>query len=273
LTEVDEDAVASTQLDERRLGDRRPASQLRRSSEGTLHRQLYETLVDMIRNGQARPGDRMPTEAQLGEQYDVSRTTARRALDELRRQGLVERKPGKGTFVLPPRLHAPIAHLHSLTDVIEHLGYTPGTLTLSVARRAADEGVAKDLGIEVGDTVVVVDRVRTADGDPVYVGSSTLNTVAFPALAEVDFSTGGMYAIFVTVTGLGLERAVQWLSAVAADPQTAKSLAVEPGSPVLKLERVVYLEGGIPVESVVGHFHGDLYKAYSESRPLGGGQV
>jgi GntR family transcriptional regulator len=240
---------------------------LRRSSEGTLHYQLYLTLLKMIRSGEVRPGDRMPTEAELVESYAVSRTTARRALDELRRQGLVAREPGKGTFVLPPRLDAPIPHLHSITDEIEHLGYRPGIVPLSVEQVEADETVAEQLRVPVGSTLLMVTRSRTADGEPVYVSDSTLNTVAFPDLAAADFSTDGMYRIFERVTGLPLAKAVQWLSAVSAGREVARVLKIKTGAPVLKLERVVYLEGDIPVESVTGYFHGEVYKHYSEARP------
>lgn len=236
---------------------------LTRSNEGTLHHQLYHTLSEMIRSGAVKPGERLPTEAELVEAYGVSRTTARRALDELRREGVVERQPGKGTFLRQPRLNAAIPHLHSITDEIEHLGYKPGTVPLSVEQGRADQTVAQQLAIEVGDPVLVVKRIRTADDQPVYVATSTLNITRFPELANTKF-TEGMYPQFESLTGRRMSRGVQWLSAVPASSAVARSLQTRSGAPVLRLELIVYFEGDLPVETVDGYFHGRRYKHYSQ---------
>jgi GntR family transcriptional regulator len=193
----------------------------------------------------------------------VSRTTARRALDELRREGVVERQPGKGTFLLQPRLHATIPHLHSLTDEIEQLGYKPGSVPLSVGETVADEVQAGQLRIAVGDPVLVVTRLRTADGRPVFLVTSTFNVARFPKLRDADFAQG-MYAQFEGLTGRQVSYAVQWLSAVPATAEVARRLELKPRAPVLRLERIVILDGDLPVETVNGFFHGQLYKFYSE---------
>ena len=236
---------------------------LTRSNEGTLHHQLYRTLSDMIRTGVVKPGERMPTEAELVEAYGVSRTTARRALDELRREGVVERQPGKGTFLRQPRLNAAIPHLHSITDEIEQLGYKAGTVPLSVEEAAADETVAEQLAINVGDPVLVVKRIRTADDQPVYVATSTLNITTFPELRKTKMNQG-MYPQFEALTGRRMSRGVQWLSAVPASAAVARSLQLRSGAPVLRLELIVYFEGDLPVETVDGYFHGRRYKHYSQ---------
>ena len=239
------------------------AGRLTRSNEGTLHHQLYRTLSEMISSGKVKPGERLPTEAELVDAYGVSRTTARRALDELRRQGVVERQPGKGTFVLQPRLHAAIPHLHGITDEIEQLGYTAGTVLLSVDRGEADETLATQLQLRVGDPVLVVQRIRTADGRPVYASRATFNITLFPQLEDADFRQG-MHPQLERLTGRPLSKVVQWLSSVPASKDVARKLDVKAGVPVLRCERVVYLEGDIPAEAVEGSFHGRLYKHYSE---------
>jgi len=78
-----------------------------RSSEGTLYQQVLSRLIEAIESGKISAGDKLPTEAELVQSYGISRTTARRALDELRRQGLVRREPGKGTFRAGPVLSRP----------------------------------------------------------------------------------------------------------------------------------------------------------------------
>lgn len=243
-----------------------PARGLTRSEAGTLYAQLYNSLLSQIRDGVYAPGERLPTEAELGELYGVSRMTVRRALDELRRVGLVERKPALGTFVAEPPLSARISGLHSLTDEILQLGMTPGSTLLAREDVPASAEVATQLSLSEGATVLRLDRVRTADGRPFYVASSFLNTVVFPELASQDYSSAtlSLLATYRRVLGFEVERMTQFLSATAA-PQLAREVfGLAAGSPVLLFERVVYLGGNRPVEYVRAYFRGDSYKFYSE---------
>ncbi len=80
-----------------------------RTSAGTLYHQILLALTERIESGEIGVGDRLPSEADLVAEFGVSRTTARRALDELRRQGLVRREPGRGTFLASPRLRSNLA--------------------------------------------------------------------------------------------------------------------------------------------------------------------
>ena len=124
---------------------------LSRTNAGTLYHRLLGVLRGRIESGEIGVGDRLPSEADLVSAFGVSRTTARRALDELRRQGLVRREPGRGTFLASPRLRSNLAYLHSSSEEIERWGYTPGArrLILREERKANDE-IAGRLEIEVG---------------------------------------------------------------------------------------------------------------------------
>lgn len=245
--------------------------ELTRSDAGTLHGQLLRTLVKSIEDKSVEVGDRLPTEAELAQQYAVSRTTARRALDELRRMGYVERRPGLGTFVSTPRLNATIPHLHSVTAEIEQLGYKPGSRLISLKREPADQTTAEHLRIGIGDDVLSVRRVRTADDSPFYFAESKLNLVEFPSLADADYAAGdlSMYKLFERSTGRAVERVTQWFSAVPAPVDVAKLLDCKKGAPLLLLERVLFVEKDCPVESVKAYFHGETYKYYSEHSARG----
>jgi GntR family transcriptional regulator len=243
-----------------------PRVELLRSNEGTLHAQIYRALVERITRGDVRAGDRMPTESELMTSYSVGRATARRALDELRRANLVERRPGRGTFVSAPRLQASIPHLHSITTEIEELGYTPGSELVSARVVRADPIAAQQLNIERSDPVMQVKRLRTADGQPFYFAVSALNLVRFPHFRDVDFSSPSLslYRLFEEVTGRKVARVTQWLAAVAATGEAAGHLNVADGHPLLEMERVLFVDGDIPVESVRAWFIGGTYRFYSE---------
>ena len=242
------------------------ASELTRSDEGTLHGQLFRNLADQIKRGEARPGDRLPTEAELSSTYGVSRTTARRALDELRRANLVDRQPGKGTFVAMPRLQATIPHLHSVTSEIEQLGFRAGSKLISLREGVADERLAASLKLALGDRVLFLKRLRTADERPFYFAESALNLARFPNLSTADFEAPSLslYRLFEQVSGRRVEYVKQWLSATAADREAAKYLGVRTGFPLLQLERILFLEGDDPIETVRAFFLGNTYKYYTE---------
>jgi GntR family transcriptional regulator len=241
-------------------------SSITRSDEGTLHGQLYRVLAKRIATGELKVGKRLPTEAELVSEYAVSRTTARRALDELRRASLVERLPGRGTFVAPPKLKTAIPQLHSITREIEQLGYRPGSKVLSLEEGVADENERSHLRLGEGARVLRVRRLRTADEQPFYVADSTLNLVLFPKLQEVDYGRPNlsMFKVFEEVSGRRVHRVAQWLSAVPATAEVAKHMELSRGTPVLQLERILYVGADSPIESVRAFFRGESYKFYTE---------
>jgi GntR family transcriptional regulator len=237
-----------------------------RTGAGTLYAQLYSTLLAQIRAGEYRSGERLPTEAELGEIYGVSRMTVRRALDELRRGGFVERKPALGTFVAEPSLAAQISGVHSLTDEIVQLGMTPGSVLLRQEMVAVGDVAGQQLQLAADETVLRLERVRTADGRPFYVAQSYLNTVEFPVLVDEDFTADDLSLLdtYGRVLGLGVERMTQLVSATLAPPLAQRAFDLKPSAPVLVFERTVYVGGNRPVEYVKAYFRGDSYKFYSE---------
>ena len=240
--------------------------ELVRSSSGTLHAQLYDTLLEQIRSGVFAPGSKLPTESELIDLYGVSRMTVRRAVDDLRRDGIVERKPALGTFVRDQPLAARITGLHSLTDEILQLGMTPGSRLLAQATAPATPEVAQQLEIDPGSDVLRLDRVRTANDRAFYVAESYINIQRFPVLLDQDYAapTLSLLATYRDVLGSNVERMPQLVSSVGAPPLVAEVFGLEPGDPVLRFERSVYLQGGAPVEHVTAFFRGETYKFYSE---------
>ena len=209
-------------------------------------------------------GDRLPSEADLVAEFGVSRTTARRALDELRRQGLVRREPGRGTFLASPRLRSNLAYLHSFSEEIERWGYTPGVRLVSQEERAAGEEVAAWLGVEAGDMVLYVRRLRLADERPIFVCNSHLPIGRFPALKDADYGTVSLSRLMEERTGRRIEHARQWIGAATAEPDVAGLLEIPSGVPVLKIRRITCVTGEEPAEVVEAFFHPERYQHYNE---------
>ncbi len=235
-----------------------------RHSGGTLYHQVLSRLVESIESGVFGVGDRLPSEADLVRDYGVSRTTARRALDELRRRGLVLREPGRGTFLVSPRLHSNLAYLHSFSEEIERWGYRPGARLVLQKEIGADKEVSEHLSVSPGEKVLYVRRLRLADEQPIFVCDSHLPVTRFPALLEADYGSVSLHRLVEESTGLRVMRARQWIGAAAVPADVAQLLEIEAGTPALKVERVALLEGEAPVENVTAFFHPGRYKHYNE---------
>ena len=237
---------------------------LSRTSAGTLYHQILLGLTERIESGQVGVGDRVPSEADLVAEFGVSRTTARRALDEFRRQGRVRREPGRGTFLASPRLRSNLAYLHSFSEEIERWGYTPGVRLVSQEERAAGEEVAAWLGVEVGEEVLYVRRLRLADERPIFVCDSHLPIGRFPALKDADYGTVSLSKLMEERTGRRIEHARQWIGAATAEPDVAGLLEIPAGVPVLKIRRITCVSGEEPAEVVEAYFHPERYQHYNE---------
>jgi GntR family transcriptional regulator len=161
-----------------------------------LYHQILLELTDRIESGEIGVGDRLPSEADLVVEFGVSRTMARRALDELRRQGLVRREPGRGTFLASPRLRSNLAYLHSFSEEIERWGYTPGVWLVSREERIAGEEVAASLGVVAGEKVLFVRRLRLAARRPIFVCDSHLPVTRFPVLKDADYEAISLSRLF-----------------------------------------------------------------------------
>ena len=237
---------------------------LSRSSAGTLYQQLLRVLRVWIESGDIGVGDRLPSEADLVRDHGVSRTTARRALDELRRQGLVRREPGRGRFLGTPRLWSNLAYLHSFSEEIERWGYRPGARLVAREERSAGGEVASRLSVEKGEPVLYVRRLRLADELPIFVCDSYLPVSRFPDLRDADYGAVSSSRLFEETVGLKVERAHQWIGAAAAPEDVAGLLEIGAGVPLLRIERVARVAGDAPIESVEAFFHPGRYRHYNE---------
>jgi DNA-binding GntR family transcriptional regulator len=236
------------------------------SGTGTLYQQLVEPLLRRIEAGELSAGGRLPTEAQLMREHAVSRTTARRALDELRLRGLVSREAGRGTFVTAPSIRVDLPYLHTVAGEIERMGHRPGVLLLDRAERLAGETIASRLGIGPRDPVLRLRRLVTADDHPMVVCDSHLNLARFPRLADAELPLS-VIDVVGTCTGERIRRARHWVGAAGAAVEVARLLGMRRTAPVLMLERIVEVGDGIVVETARAYLHPGRCRSYGEVAP------
>jgi GntR family transcriptional regulator len=158
--------------------------------------------------------------------------------------------------------------LLSFSQEVEQIGYRPGTVLLKVTESAVPMSVDHYLGLQPGQLVLRVVRLRTADDRPIALATSWLNLIRFPDLRDLDYTRLSLYDLFEEDQGLTIVRAVQRISADLATPQEAEALTSSTGSPVLRLSRTTFIagdqRGGMPIEHVEAAFNGRMYSVETE---------
>ncbi len=224
------------------------------------HYRLRAALVEKIASGQWAPHQPIPSERALEEMFKVSRTTVRRALDDLVRQGLVYREHGRGTFVAPVHDVAPQAKLLGFAEELERTGRPVFARALEWEVMPAAADMAGLLSLAEGDPVVRVHRVFELDHAPVlFVESFLPRDLGGPDLVQRLIETGSLYRA-AELGGIIIARGEQRLRAVLIDEQTAERLGVPAGSPGLELTRTTYSLEGSPVEVSRAVYRGDRYE-------------
>jgi GntR family transcriptional regulator len=238
--------------------------QIDRSSKLPLYHQLYEILREQILRGEWQPGDMIPPEPELIEQYQVSRTTVRQVLDILVNEGLIYRQQGRGTFVAHPTVEQALVRIVSFIEDMRQRGVEPSTEVLSSDLIPAPQDIAQKLEIEQGEELARLKRLRLADSEPMSVEESYLVHRYCPGVLEGDYASNPLRQTLDRDYGIRLVRAKQVIRAILAPRHLARLLSIPSQSALLHIERVSYSQQNIPVEFLRMYYRGDRYTLYSE---------
>jgi GntR family transcriptional regulator len=227
--------------------------------------QLQEILEGVV--GALDPGAVLPSERLLAQRYGVARATVTQAIDGLVSRGLVYRVHGSGTFVAEPKFRQPLT-LTSFTEDMRARGMTPGSVVRSQAIVPASEVVARHLALVPGTPVVHLERVRTADGEPMALERTHLPAQRLPGLEDADLTDASLYELLERAWGVRVAEADQWASVVRVTEDEAALLHVSASQPALLFQRVTRDPAGTPVEYVRSLYRGDRYEVHTRLERL-----
>ena len=229
--------------------------------------QIEDRLTEAIEVGDLKPGDRLPPERDLAGQLEVSRMTLRQALEALERRGLLRRTVGRrgGTFVAEPKIERDLTALAGLTQQLVRQGHQAGARVLSAEEGPAGTRTAEALGLERGDRVFEVIRLRLSDGEPLALERSLFPAERFPGLLGHGLE-GSLYALLEKEYGQAPRRAEERLEPVLAEPGQGELLGVKAGAPLLLVERTAFSADGVALEFARDLYRGDRTRVLVESR-------
>ena len=229
-----------------------------------LHHQVYLDLRSALDDGEWLPGDRVPPERELARRYGCSLITVRRALTELAREQRLERTPGRGTYVLHPRIDRDLSDVKSFTEEMESRGLDPETRLVGARPESAGEAVAAALGLEPGSPTLYLERLRLANGEPLLLEQVHLPAERFPGLLASDLEHSSLYELLTTRYDTHIARARETLEPVLLRAREARLLGRPPRTPALLVEGIAFTANGVPVEFGRTYVRGDRTRYYVE---------
>lgn len=213
----------------------------RSDSVPSLHQRILGDIERRILSGQWPPGHRIPFEMELAAQYDCSRMTVNKALSQLAKGGLIERRKRSGSFVTQPHAQSAVLEIRDIKAEVQSLGLTYDYELLQREQRRADGEERDRLDLKAGAIVLALVCRHFAGRKPFSYERRLINLAAVPEAAAQPFDK--------TAPGPWLIERVPWsaaehrIQAVGADAEMAKMLEIPVGTPCLQVERRTRMNG------------------------------
>jgi GntR family transcriptional regulator len=233
-----------------------------------MYFQLKELLREKIASGEWKPGDMVPSERELSEQYHISRMTARQALSELATEGLLRREQGRGTFVARPKIEHGLTRLTGFTEDIQARGMQPGALVVRLELIRPPLLAMRALQIAPEEEVLLLERLRLAGGEPIALETCHLHFGGVVDLLNEDFENNSLYQILSEQYQITPARAEQKIGADLCSRREQELLKIGEGAPVLRNKRITFDQWGRPFEYTESAYRADRYVFQAELNAL-----
>jgi GntR family transcriptional regulator len=231
---------------------------LNKNSRIPLYAQLMDILIKKIKN-KMEENEKIPSEREMCEIYDVSRTTVRQAISELEREGYIYRKHGKGTFVLSQKVNQNLECFYSFTEEMKKLGKVPSSKVIKFEILKISNDIIDKMEVKKGDLFYKFTRLRLADGEPMMLETTYVPYNIFPGITKENLNTTALYSIFRDSFNIRVEYAKEIFLPVLANEVEAKYVNVEVGSPSLKITRYSFDKFNKIIEYTVSLARGDRF--------------
>jgi GntR family transcriptional regulator len=260
-TVIDRDALIASGAP---AAERAVAGEINRASPVPLYYQVYSAILHDIRDGRLRRGQTLPTEAEIGERFGVSRITVRQALADLVRAGHLGRERSRGPLrVKSAPIEQRLARLTSffIADALAQ-GHEPRFVFRGAERTAAEEK-SGPLGLAPSDLVTRIERLLLDRDEPLALLTSFIPERCCPNLIDLDLS-GSIVPVLEDRYGLRMVNAVQRLSARMAAESERTLLGLEPRAVVVVIKRLTRAEDDQPLEFLECVLRADRYEFVME---------
>jgi GntR family transcriptional regulator len=229
----------------------------REQSYQAKHRRIIETLTREIEEGRLRSHDRLPSDKELCERWQVSRSTVRKAMDQLADRGKIFRIPGKGSFVAFQKISHPTSQLLSFSEKMKAQGLALETKLIQQTMIEPDEDIASMLRLSSGDRVLKIQRLRIVLNEPMALQTSYIPEALGRDIIEEDFTTTSLNQLMQEKCHVRLSRSDVWIEAPILSQREKKLLGSQSLPLFLAVVGLTYDQDDNPVRFSRGVFRGD----------------
>ena len=214
-----------------------------------LYFQLKQELLRMLEDNQIETGSRLPSEKELAAEAGLSRFTVRQALDELQREGWLEKQQGRGTFASKPKVPLSIAfRLVGFSEDMSRKGYRVSSRVIDSRLVTPSKEVAKALALRPGKPAIFIQRLRGVNGQPFLVDNVYVSPDLCPGLESIDLTDASLIRVMETRYRRPIVRAHRTLTIATAEAWVAKLLGVARGSSLYRLTDLMHIASGEPIQ-------------------------
>ena len=236
-------------------------NRLDKDSPIPLYYQVERIIVEEIENGNYPVGSMIPTEKELSEFFDISRTTVRQAIIDLVREGKLYRVKSKGTFVKKQKINQDLEKtLQFFCSDVANSGGVARTEVLKLEKTELPANIARDAKMDDGSEVVVLSRLLFSNDDPVVKTDSYFWKTDFSKFKDKDFSKDSYLDILSSNQETALKKIVRTCEACKAGYEDEMYLKMQKGSPILYVKTWGYNENEELIEFTVSRHRGDYSK-------------
>ena len=222
-----------------------------------MYLQVKNELEKMIKSGELKPGDRIYSESELCEKYNVSRITAKKSLDELVQDGCVYRIQGRGSFVQGPKIDHKLSNFYSFTEEVKARGMIAQSIILNTEIVVPDQEVIENLNLESNEKVYFIRRLRMANDAIIALDNSYIPCSICEHLTKEDLTNHSLYEM-LNMQGVVPDKAVESFLAVGLNEEEANLLGEKVGTASLKVCRKTYCKNRL-IEYNYRFYKGNQY--------------
>jgi GntR family transcriptional regulator len=231
-----------------------------KSSSQPLYTQIQGIIEKDITSGKLKPGNRILSEQEIAAKYEVSRVTARKALENLVVKNLLYRQAGKGTFVAEHVMAYEFSTMLSFSRSLRSRGFEVRTEILDQALIPCPPEIAQQLRIPANAGLVLIRRLRYIDGIAAAIHTSYFDARIYTPLLKIDLKTESILEAAERVGRIHMSYSIDSLRAVPVTAIDGRILGIRSGAPALELEGIVFDEKNIPSRYTRGIYRGDMFR-------------
>lgn len=224
-----------------------------------IYIKIHNQIKRDIENNKYKVGERIPAERRLALQFNVSRMTLRQAIKTLEDEGVLERRLGSGTYVASQKVQEKMSGIMSFTEITKANGQVPTSKLISYRVTKPSLSEKEKLQIKDKETVLRMERVRSADGVPICYEVATIPYSLVKDFSKAEIATS-LYKTLEKNGGYKIGDVTENIGATIANENDAKLLSINKGDPLVTRRQITQLSDGQPFEYVLASYVADRFE-------------